>query len=306
MSISIGSNFLYQGKKFLDDRVEIVKKTEDLKNWDIPIPDGFEVFVEGSWYMFSSNNPDDPVTGKFKKRFGLSQEFGGSSELTVSQYALTNKINDLESNITRLTNKLYPLEFKSITGGGTFEVGSSITPQISWTIGIQGNNETCSPNLATVNSSSNGVSDDKLSWRSSEAIRLTTPGTKVYNVLVSYNQLNVEKAISYNFQYKKFYGTSAKPVLNSSDILSLQSSFVSGTSHTMGKTNFNCSGSKYPYYVIPNVIYKSTIEFWIGGLKNTDLVVGDVTVTTSTGLTIAYKTIRLKNIQTGNLSIEIK
>ena len=306
MSISIGSNFLYQGKKFLDDRIEIVKKAEDLKNWDIPIPDGFEVFVEGSWYMFSSNNSDDPVTGKFKKRFGLSQGFGRSNDLTISQVTLTGKFLELENTISKLSNELFPLCFKSLVGGGSFEVGSTITPSISWVIHIKGSDEILKPEYAEVNNSTVGISSDNSSWKSNEVLKIDTANSKSYKVLVAYNNMTLEDTVTYNFLYKKFYGTSTKPILETTDILNLTSKFITGNSYTLPNTKFDCSGGKYPYYILPKSIYKPSLEFWVGGLKNSDLVINEVKVTTSTGLKVDYVTIRLRNIQTGNLSIEIK
>jgi hypothetical protein len=306
MSISIGSNFLYQGKKFLDDRIEIVKKAEDLKNWDIPIPDGFEVFVEGSWYMFSSNNPDDPVTGKFKKRFGLSQDFGRSKDLSISQVTLTGKFLELENTISKLSNELFPLTFKSLVGGGSFEVGSKITPSISWVIHIKGSDEILKPDYAEVNNSTVGISSDYSSWKSNEVLKIDTANSKSYKVLVAYNNMTLEDTVTYNFLYKKFYGTSTKPILETTDILKLTSKFITGNSYTLPNTKFDCSGGKYPYYILPKSIYKPSLEFWVGGLKNSDLVINEVKVTTSTGLKVDYVTIRLRNIQTGNLSIEIK
>lgn len=307
MSISIGSNFLYQGKKFLDDRLGKVNSIEDLKTWNIPIPDGFEVYLDGSWYTYNSSNYDDSITGKFRKRPEISQEFGYSTELSISQATLTEKMNLLENNIRELSKKIYPLEFKYISGGGNFEVGSSVKPQISWEIRLKGKDDIIiKPNYALVNNSSQGVSNDYLSWSSDEYISMNKPGIKSYKILVNYDDLNIENTVSYYFLYKKYYGTSSEPILTSSDILNLYNKYVSSNSYTMEKTVFDCTGGKYPYYVIPSVIYKPNIEFWIGGLKNTDLVINEVEVITEYDLIIPYTIMRLKNIQTGRLSIEIK
>ena len=306
MSVSIGSNFLYQGKKFLDDRIEKVKKESELKDWNIPIPEGFEVYVEGSWYTYSSNNIIDPITGKFKKRLDISQDFGDSKDLSISQATLTNKLLELESNIAKLSKELFPLGFKSISGGGSFEVGSTITPSISWQIYIKGDNSNIKPDYAEVNNSTVGISSDFSSWESSTPISFSTPSTKIYRILASYNQLTVEDTVSYNFLYKKFYGTSTKPILESNDILKLTSKFITGNSYTLPNTKFDCTGGKYPYYILPKSIYNPSLEFWVGGLKNSDIEISDIKLTTATGLKLDYVTIRLRNIQTGNLSIEIK
>ena len=72
----------------------------------------------------------------------------------------------------------------------------------------------------------------------------------------------------------------------------------------MGATTFDCTGGKYVYYVIPDGL--GTPEFWVGGLKNTDINVGNITVTNASGGSAKYLIMRLANIQTGVLSVEFK
>ena len=72
----------------------------------------------------------------------------------------------------------------------------------------------------------------------------------------------------------------------------------------MGATTFDCTGGKYVYYVIPDGL--GTPEFWVGGLKNTDISVGNITVTNASGGSARYLIMRLANIQTGVLSVEFK
>lgn len=305
MSINVGSNFLYQGTKFLDDRQNKINTLEDLKTWEIPIPDGFEVYVENSWYIFNSTNDFDDITGKFRKRTtDISQEFGASTDKVISQAVITERFNELDNNLNKLYANVFPLEFKSISGGGSFEVGHKVKPEISWTVGIKGENEILTPDNVTVNGKTDGITN-KSSYTSS-AIEQNIPGIVGFNVVVWYGNLNVSKTVNYNFYYRKYYGTSNKTELNSTDIINLSKGFIYGNSYSMSATSFDCTGGKYPYYVIPRSVYKESIEFWVGGLKNTDLITRDVSVTTSTGLTIDYITIRLNNIQNGKLSIEIK
>lgn len=75
-------------------------------------------------------------------------------------------------------------------------------------------------------------------------------------------------------------------------------------SRTMGATTFDCTGGKYVYYVIPSSL--GTPEFWVGGLKNTDVVTTSATVTNASGGSTTYSIMRLANIQTGVLSIQFK
>lgn len=306
MAINVGSNFLYQGKKYLDERIGKAKTKEDLKTWSIPIPDGFEVYVEGSWYCFESTNPDDPETGKFRKRSGVLQELGNDPDTAISQKAVTEKFEMIDKDVAKLMASLFPLEFKSFSGGGTYEVGSKVQPQISWTVGIKGEEKESTITSATVNNSSEGIASTKKSWTGAE-IMLEKPGSKSYVVKIKSDSLEVTKTATWNFYYRKYYGVSGKEILDSSDILKLSGkSWITEDSYTLGTTKFDCTGGKYPYYIIPKEIYKTSLEMWVGGLKNTDLVISEVDVIIPTGLKITYTTIRLANIQSGNLSIEIK
>ena len=309
MAINVGSNFLYQGRKYLDDRLNKAKSIEDLKNWTIPVPDGFEIFVENSWYEFNSTNPVDPKLGKFKKRSEVSQDFGNSTDMSISQATITEKFNNVDSNLNKLLGSVFPLEFKTISGGGNFEVGSVVNPKINWTVGIKGESELIKPDEAYVNDSISGVSKDKLSYNIlGEIITFSTPGTKTYKIKVLSGYLEKETNVNFNFYYRKFFGTSNKPTLQTSDIIgkiNFTDQFL--TSHKLNSTQFDCTGGKYPYYIIPKTIYDSSnLEVWVGGLRNTDLIIETIDLQISTGLILQYVTIRLRNIQNGKLTIEIK
>jgi hypothetical protein len=71
MAIIITDKFQLRQKNFLDDRQGIASSVSALKSWNystVPIPEGFEVYAGGVWYIYRSSHPDDPVTGKFKTR----------------------------------------------------------------------------------------------------------------------------------------------------------------------------------------------------------------------------------------------
>lgn len=305
MSINVGSNFLYQGKKYLDDRQNKAKTLKDLKTWNIPVPDGFEVCVDGSWYIFDSRNPESELTGKFKKRTEITQDFGNDTEKTISQAAITEKFEEVDRDLEKLISSIFPLEFKSISGGGNFEIGKVVIPKINWTISIKGETDLIKPEEAYVNNSTKGVGKDLMSFVGDE-ITKNTIGTIPFQVLIKYKNHSITQTVNYNFLYQRYYGSSSKPSLETSDILSLSNKSFTNNSYKLPPTKFDCTGGKYPYYVIPKVLFDSNIEFWVGGLKNTDIITEDVIVRTDTGLEIVYTTIRLSNIQTGILSIEIK
>lgn len=197
----------------------------------------------------------------------------------------------------------FPLSLTA-SGGGTWEVGSSTTSGIAISVIRKGVNVTADSTIkVTASSGSGSLSSNKSMWTPSASI---TSNTSVA-VKATYGSQTATKTASYAFKYKKYWGTSASATLTNANILALTGS-TWADSIAMNATNFDCTGGKYPYYVIPAALYNSTgnVEWWVGGLKNTDLVVSDITLTNASGASAAYKVIRLANKQTGVLSIQFK
>ena len=109
-------------------------------------------------------------------------------------------------------------------------------------------------------------------------------------------------SISVKFRLKKYYGVSVHEALTDEEILALTSSWAERPLKT---TVFDCSGGKYPYYILPASMI-SDIQFWIGGLRNSDWVKEVRTVTNVYGYTESYTIFRLNSIQTDVLNIEVK
>ena len=268
MAINIGSNFNYQGANFLDGRQGEAKTLRDLLEWDVLVPEGFEVNVDGSWYTYDPAY-NSPITGRFKKRPGF-EEF------------------------CELDNEVFPLTFSSFSPIDTYEVGQTAWPTFSWTLSRKGS--AVSPVLSTVNGLTDGIANDKLSYSSLESVR----SNRDYTVrCVVESGAEVSKTVSCKFYYKKYYGALNKTGITSSDISGLTSTWA--TSWTLPATTFNCTGGKYPYYIIPSSLYNpSTFKMWIGGLRNTDMVVSTLTITNVYGATAEYTVIRLGTLQHGS------
>jgi len=86
MAIIITDQFRLRQKNFLDDRQGIATSLSSLKSWDfstVPIPEGFEVYVNGVWYIYKSSYTDDPETGKFRSR--LEDQGAADFEERISQ-----------------------------------------------------------------------------------------------------------------------------------------------------------------------------------------------------------------------------
>lgn len=227
---------------------------------------------------------------------------GGGGSLTIDDHLDLNSTNAVQNkvitmNMNELMNEVFKISFRTFYGGGTFEQGESVTPYLYWT--IKWKDEIVTPTTATVNDSTTGVSSTKDEYNSPTSI--TT--NKTYIVKCSYNNQTIEKAASYEFPLKKYWGVSSSTELNNYDVISMDSTWAS---RTMNEVTFDCTGGKYIYYIIPSDIYGDGVDFWVNGFKNNDVVVTDMQITNSYNVTATYKVMRLNNIQTGILKVEFK
>lgn len=208
---------------------------------------------------------------------------------------------DMYNTFQEMELATFPLDLH-LAGGGTWEVGSSVKPVVSITALRKGSDITSSCDIVVTPqpSLSGSLSSNKKTWTASTNI------SSVYNIQVkaTLNTQSITKSVIYYFKYKKYYGTSSNATLTNAQILALGGD-AWADSRAMEATIFDCTGGKYPYYVIPSDIYTG-LEVWVGGLKNSDITVTDITLTNDEGASKAYKVVRLTNIQTGILSIEFK
>lgn len=203
--------------------------------------------------------------------------------------------------LQELELQTFPLTL-TLTGAGVFEVGQSVKNPIGISVVRKGANVTSSSVITVTPPSgvTGTLSSTKTIWTPTSNIAANIS----VSVKADYGAQSQTKSISYTFKRKKYWGVSDKATLTNAEILALAGSGWAD-SRAMGSTKFDCSGGKYPYYVIPADKYTG-LEVWVGGLKNTDLVVTDLQLTNASGATAAYKVIRLTNKQTGVLSIEFK
>lgn len=207
---------------------------------------------------------------------------------------------DMFNLLQELEKATFPLTL-TLGGAGTFEVGSSTSVPVNITAVKGGQDVTPNATIKVIAGGNHpgNLSPNKKSWTPSSPI---TAETRI-SVAAQYEGRSKTAEIYYRFKYKKYWGTSSKSTLTNSDILALGGS-TWADSRTMGATTFNCTGGKYVYYVIPSSL--GTPEFWVGGLKNTDVVTTSATVTNASGGSTTYQIMRLTNIQTGILSIQFK
>lgn len=237
----------------------------------------------------------------------LRRLFNGTAANTMSVIlpAATNSAAGVMSaemykTLQEIELATFPLSLTA-SGGGTWEVGSSTTSGIAISVLRKGVNVTADSTIqVAVSSGSGSLSSNKSMWTPSASIASNTSVA----VKATYGSQTATKTVSYAFKYKKYWGTSASTTLTNANILALAGS-TWADSRTMNATNFDCTGGKYPYYVIPESIYDG-LEVWVGGLKNTDIVVTDMVLVNASGAQEPYKVIRLANKQTGVLSIQFK
>lgn len=263
------------------------------------------IFEVGSTWEASYEMTPPPHNGK---TYGINNgvwveiQQGGGGTITVDDHLDLQSTNPVQNkiltmSINELMDEVFKLSFKSFSGGGTYEKGSVITPAIYWSLSRKG--EEVLPTFASVNGSTDNVSADKKSWISPSVISTSNN----YSVICRYEAQEISRVASYSFMLKKYWGTSTNTTLTNQEILALSSGWAS---RTMGKTQFDCTGGKYIYYIIPNNIYGNGVEFWVNGFKNTDTDITDVVVTNIYNVSESYKMIRLNNIQTGKLEVEFK
>lgn len=207
---------------------------------------------------------------------------------------------DMYKTLQEIELATFPLSLTA-SGGGTFEVGSSNKNAIGIIVTRKGTDVTSSSTITVTASGSvtGSLSSDKKTWTPSTNISSNTSVA----VKATYGSQSATKTVNYTFKYKKYWGTSTSTSLTSSQIIALAGN-TWADSKAMGATTFDCTGGKYVYYVIPSSL--GTPEFWVGGLKNTDVVTTSATVTNASGGSATYSIMRLANIQTGVLSVEFK
>lgn len=207
---------------------------------------------------------------------------------------------DMYKTLQEIELATFPLSLTA-SGGGTFEVGSSNKNAIGIIVTRKGTDVTSSSTIKVTASGSvtGSLSSNKKTWTPSTNISSNTSVA----VKATYGSQNATQTVKYTFKYKKYWGTSTSTSLTSSQVIALEGS-TWADSKSMGATTFDCTGGKYVYYVIPDVL--GTPEFWVGGLKNTDISIGNIPVTNASGGSARYLIMRLANIQTGVLSVEFK
>ena len=233
--------------------------------------------------------------GELNKGDGFEIPAATTSKAGVMTADMYKTFQEMELATFPLTLNIVP------SSDSIFEVGASYTPTINISVSRKGTNVTSGSNINVVGvpTLSGSISSDKQTWIPTSAVRANQKLT----VTATYGSQSASKVYNVFFKYKKYWGVSTNASLTSAQVLTLGNS-TWADSKAMGATTFDCTGGKYVYYVVPSSV--GVPEFWVGGLKNSDVVITNANVTNASGGTTTYQIMRLTNIQTGVLSIQFK
>lgn len=274
MGIDIGTNINYQGEMFLDSRQGLPQSLNDLLNWDIAVPLGFEVCVNGEWYIYKGEEFWNIRTGHWEKR------------ITLTDYTM---------EINKLMAEVFPMTL-TVGGGGVYEVGQSITPRISWELSKE--SAILTPERVQID----GIDVDRPEsgvWYPSSPI--TT--NRRYTIKAWCEDATYVDFVDITFKLKKYWGVISDPA-QEIDVYGLLSDWAD--SWRLPSTTFNCSGGYYPIYIIPESIYPGELDFqlWVGGLRSSDFTITRRTLTNASGSQDSYMVCVLGHIQSGVLNIK--
>lgn len=123
MSHNIGTNFSYKAENFLDYRQGHANSKEDLKNWNVPVPVGFEVCVNNEWYYYDPNF-NNSETGHWIKR--VISSFNDTID-SSNQAASMSIIRDINEDVERLNIETRKLDEKLNPTKITLAIGHALT-----------------------------------------------------------------------------------------------------------------------------------------------------------------------------------
>lgn len=213
----------------------------------------------------------------------------GAGNITAADVSYDNP--DYPTVKAALDELLYVMPSVTITGGGNYEIGST---QSSTTLTWVWNKTIVSQSL---NQGIGGLAPSVRSYTYSTPITTDT----TFTITGSDGTNSKSASTSVKFMPKRYWGVSTETSLTDAQIIALSSEL--STSRQQKRT-FNCSGGKYFYFAI-KTSYCSGIQFKVGGLAFSDMVVTTRQFTNESGHADSYNIYRVNNIQTGS-AIEVE
>lgn len=296
--IQIGTNFLYKGEQFLDNRLSIPKTIADLRNWIIPVPEGFEVFVEGDWYIYNSTyiDPEEDITkntGHWKKR----------SNYEYPRSELKNIIDTDIRNLKTLQDftGYNTLMFSNITPNQIYEIGYSFKPVITWT--IQLHNNPIIPDRILIN---NVEITEEERIAGTYICPTLINSTTNFNIKAYYKEDGweedafIETNVLIEFKYKKYFGISSS--LSPDHLTELHSTWCDDWN--LETLLFSTEGH-YIYYLVPedDIRDENGVLAYIGGILDSNINVDHQTLLNEQGVEHGYYVFRTEGLHYGDIEV---
>lgn len=215
-------------------------------------------------------------------------KINGSNELEINEVPseLVTYEGDTLKNI--LDDLFYVYPTVSLSGGGSYEKGQTITTvNLTWSYNKEG---------IESQSINNGIGalDAELRAYNHEGQTITT--NRTYTITGNDGENDCNGSTTVAFYNKRYYGVSADDTLSDAEILAqLTGEFSSSRVQTR---TFDCSGGKYFYIVYP--ASWGTSSFKVGGLSFSDMNLEVRSFTNASGYSESYNIYRPNNIQTGS------
>ena len=122
MPTLVGTNFSYQAEDFLDGRQGIAKSKEELKNWSIPVPESFEICLDGVWYYYDETI-DLEDTGHWIPRVAekLNEIVSEKQSASINSVKEVNeKVDNVVDSVKNLDNSMYPCAITGTAANSAF------------------------------------------------------------------------------------------------------------------------------------------------------------------------------------------
>ena len=233
-----------------------------------------------------------------RKIGGSGQTSGGTSVNSIEPVSgnVTLTARDLPFDAGGFTNVgdalaslFYVKPTVSLTGGGTYEIGQTITSiTLNWTTG--GSHPLVSQSL------NNGIGNiTLLTTRTYTHSGQTITANRTYTITVADETNSATSSTTVAFSPKRYWGVSEKATLTDADILTLSSEFSSNRTQTR---TLDCTGGKYLWFVWESNYGSGS--FTVNGLPNTAWTVTTQDMVNASGATRNVRLSRSDHLLFGN------
>lgn len=235
--------------------------------------DGFAIVLSDGTFV-GPGNPL-PTTG------------GGGGPVDAYQVSYETPAHPSVENVGEALDIIFyvPVDITSMTGGGIFEIGSTVAEvTLNWAI-----NKT-----VTSQSISNGVGSIDPALRTLNIDGPWTTG-QTWQLTASDGESSDQASQSISFLRKRYWGPSPETSLSDADIRNLAQEFATNNDKAV---TYNCTGGQYPYFCYP-VSFGPLTSVTVGGLAFSDYTQDVQSFTNASGHTEDYYVTRFNGIQTG-------